>query len=209
VTTSGRAPTARGNGPGSVARALLLAGVVVAAIASAGQAGTAATRSQATTTSGSGLILSGSAAGLYPGANVTLGITVQNAMPLHVIVNTATVTVFDANGGCVAANLSAKGSVGSIGVAPNASATIPVMLHLADSAPDACQAAAFPLQFSVTGLVDPPGGDPLTNSGGLLAMTGVGQGTALLLLFGLGALTIGVMVLVGIRRPRRREPARR
>jgi len=155
------------------------------------------------------LTLAGSASGLFPGASITLVITVQNPLPYSVTVNTADVTVQDANAGCLAANLSAQGFIGSTNIASNAEAGIPVTLHLMATAPDACQAATFPLEFSATGVAGPASGPTSADPLGSLPFTGIGGGTLALTLFGLSALTIGILTLIVRSRLPRREPCQR
>jgi len=178
---------------------LVLVVVAVATVSGAvlGSSGIAAA-------AGPDFTLSGSVDGLYPGSTVELAVVVQNPQPFRLEVNTADVSVGDASSACNAANLVAQGFAGSVEVNPNATAAVPVELHLLDTAPDSCQGAAFPLTFRATGLLDAPSPSP-AGPFGMLPFTGLGSATSLLAAGGLCLLLVGLALLSGSHARRRRR----
>ncbi len=145
------------------------------------------------------LKLSASIVGLYPGADLDRAVTVHNPLDGAISVRSASVVVGDASSGCTAANLRAEPFAGDVAVAAHGTGTIPVRLHMAGSAPDACQGATFPLTFTATG--SPLGatpGDPVNGSGHGFAFTGAEPRP--LVVIGVGALGTGVVLLARRRR---------
>jgi hypothetical protein len=89
--------------------------------------------------------------GLYPNGTVTAPVQVDNPQSRLLRVLSATATVGDASAACPGSNLSAAPFVGSIAVAPHSVGIVPVDVHMAATAPDACQGATFPLTLRAVG----------------------------------------------------------
>jgi hypothetical protein len=89
--------------------------------------------------------------GLYPNGTVTAPVRVDNPQSRPLRVLSASVTIGDASAACPASNLSAESFVGSIPVAPHSDGIVPVKVHMAATAPDACQRATFPLTLHAVG----------------------------------------------------------
>ena len=93
-------------------------------------------------------LISGSVGRLYPGATARLILTVLN--PQHFAIDvTSIATAVDSPGpGCTASNLTVAPFSGHLTVAPMGFAHVAVTIGLSHSAPDACQAAIFPLHYT-------------------------------------------------------------
>jgi LPXTG-motif cell wall-anchored protein len=137
--------------------------------------------------------------GLYPGADVSVPVSVHNPARYQLAVHTAQVRVGDANPGCTATNLEATSYSGDVVAPPRRDTAIPIRMHMLTTAPDACQGATFPLSFTATG--SPVGVNPDDGSGGF-AFTGADS--LLTTLVGIGALVAG-LALIGVRRRRPSE----
>jgi len=140
--------------------------------------------------------LSTTYSGLYPGADVTVPVTVHNPLSYDLAVHTADVTVGDAGPGCPAANLVAGSYSGDVVAAAHRDATIPIRMQMPNTAPDACQGATFPLVFTASG--GPADGGADTGPGGGFAFTGAASLTGAAI--GAVALLAGIMLLVTRRR---------
>jgi hypothetical protein len=92
--------------------------------------------------------ISGSVAGLYPGAQLPLVLTVTNPEHFAIVVSSLSVTVGAAMPGCGAANLTATSFARSLHVPALGTAAVSVQVTLAHSAPNACQGAVFPLHYT-------------------------------------------------------------
>jgi hypothetical protein len=92
--------------------------------------------------------LSGSIADLVPGHQRTLLVQLTNPNPFTVSVNQLTVTASAASTNCGVANLTISPLPAPVLVEGYASGVAGVPVMLTDTAPDACQGAAFPLTFS-------------------------------------------------------------
>jgi hypothetical protein len=143
--------------------------------------------------------LTSSVTGLYPGADIQVPVQVHNPMPFDVAVHSADVRVGDASAACPATYLRASSFSGDVVAAAHDDATIPIRMRMLASSPDACQGATFSLTFTAAGT---PVGSSGDGAGGF-AFTGADAlGTTLL---GVGALTVGTLLVVGRRRPRAPE----
>jgi LPXTG-motif cell wall-anchored protein len=140
-------------------------------------------------------VLSASLSGLYPNVDADFPVSVTNPRDFAIAVQSATVTIGDASPSCTSTYLAARSFSGDVVVPAHGSATFPVHLHMAGSAPDACQGATFPLTFTATG--SPVGttraADRVTGSGHGFAFTGADSIT--LGAIGLGAVGIGLVLL--------------
>jgi hypothetical protein len=146
--------------------------------------------------------LTASYSGLYPGADVTVPVTVHNSLSYDLAVHTAAVTVGDAGPGCPAANLVAGSFAGDVVATAHHDATIPIRMQMPSSAPNGCQGATFPLTFTATGA--PANGVPGDASGRGFAFTGAASlGTTAI---GAAALVAGLLLL-GLRRRATAEEA--
>jgi hypothetical protein len=110
-----------------------------------GTAGAPAATSAATAGS---FRISGSVAGLYPGAQLPLVLTVTNPERFAIVVSSLSVAVGPAMPGCGAANLTATSFAGRLHVPALGTAAVSVQVTLAHSAPNACQGAVFPLHYT-------------------------------------------------------------
>lgn len=164
-----RSPGAAAIGPRGAVRALRASGLLVTAALVAfvaivwqhGQAasgdtyvlsgnGTAGPSSQPVTNAAAatGFRISGSVAGLYPGAHLPLALKVTNPQHFAIVVTTISVSAGNAKPGCGAANLKATSFAGKLHVPAGGSAVVTVQVTLAHSAPNACQGAVFPLRYT-------------------------------------------------------------
>ena len=96
--------------------------------------------------------MAGNVEGLYPSdvATTTLTVTVNNPNSFALVVSNLTVTVGDASRGCGGSNVVVGAPGGSFSVAPRAAVVRALPVRLAKAAPDACQAASFPLTYTAT-----------------------------------------------------------
>jgi hypothetical protein len=165
---------------------------------------------QAQPAAASTFTLHAAVSGLYPNATMTASVTVDNPDSRVLRVMAAEVVVADASATCTAANLSAQPFTGSVRIPAHGAGAVPITLHMAASAPDACQGATFPLTLRATGeLVDRDlAGNPGGNSAGssssaphTMAFTGAGHALALVLI-ALTVLVIGIVCWVAARERR-------
>ena len=94
-----------------------------------------------------GFSISGELTGLYPGAILSLVLTVTNPQTFALKVTSITTTVGDASPVCPSSYLSVSSFNGPLQVAAEGHASATVVASMDHSAPDACQGAAFPLQY--------------------------------------------------------------
>ena len=139
--------------------------------------------------------LSGNFTGLYPDADLVVPVTVHNPQRYAVMVTTATIVIGDATAQCGAANLSADRFSGGIMLDAKASTTIPIRMHMAANAPDACQGVTFPLSFNASGDIVGPSA---TSSG--FAYTGFRPGSQFLGALGSMAFVLGLLIVATRRR---------
>jgi hypothetical protein len=92
--------------------------------------------------------IAGGVDGLYPGVTKPLTLTLTNPQHFAIVVASVTVSVQDASVGCSAANVAVTSFAGTVRVDAQASAHVTLQLGLRHQAPDACQAAVFPLRYS-------------------------------------------------------------
>jgi hypothetical protein len=134
------AAAASHHGSGAYADTLVLAGN--------GTAGTPAQPATTSTAARGSFGISGSVAGLYPGAQLPLVLTVSNPEHFAIVVTSLLVTVGDAAPGCTAANLTVTSFSGQVQVPASGSAAVVLEVTMAHSATDACQGAVFPLHYT-------------------------------------------------------------
>jgi len=126
--------------------------VLVGAGHSATAPGEAESRDGGTHTFG----ITGDVSGLYPGFRTQLVLTISNVDQFAISVQTLSVAVGDASRGCAAANLTVGAYTGgSFTVAGHGSARVALDVQMLHSAPDACEAVAFPLTYSGTAVKAP------------------------------------------------------
>jgi hypothetical protein len=92
--------------------------------------------------------IGGSVGGLYPGLAARLVLTVVNPQRYAIVVKSITTGVGTPKAGCGASNLTVGAFSGRLPVSARSSAEVSVRVTLVHSAPDACQGAVFPLQYS-------------------------------------------------------------
>ena len=152
--------------------------------------------------------LSATIVGLYPGADLDRAVTVHNPMPFAIAVRSASAVVGDASSTCPATNLHAAPFAGDVVVAAHATGTVPVRMHMAATASDACQGATFPLTFTAYGSPVPaatvPGAaDPGGAGAAGFAFTGTDPHP--LVVIGVGALCAGLVLVARRRRASGRD----
>lgn len=136
--------------------------------------------------------VSGEVSGLYPGIDTTLPARVHNPLDVTLrIVSLGAVTTAD-DPACPEDYLVVADATPDVVVAPGASATVPLGVHLDRVAPDACQGASFSLTFrgvAVDAAGEPAGATAAAPTGSLPF-----TGTAPLAIaaVGLGMVAIGV-----------------
>ena len=93
----------------------------------------------------------GNATGLYPGATLSVVLTVTNPQPFALEVTSITTTVGNASPVCPSSYLNVSSFNGPLHVAARGHASTTVHASMAHSAPDACEGAVFPLQYTGQG----------------------------------------------------------
>ncbi len=111
----------------------------------------------------------GEVGGLYPGLEATLDARIENTEPFPIRVTSVAVAVRDANPGCGAAFLHVDPMTTSIDLPAGAVDQVPIAVRMDHAAPDACQGAAFPLEF--TGTAIGPARDDLPFTGAHVTAT--------------------------------------
>jgi hypothetical protein len=146
-----------------------------------------------------GFSIAGEVDGLYPGANATLEARVTNPHPFVIRVISTSATVFDASPACPASMLEIGDSEAIVEVPPGGTGTVPLDVRMSRDAPDACQGATWPLEF--TGIAVG------TDTGGLPGTSMIEpHGPALLVAIG-AAVMVGALIAAGRDRRRRRARA--
>jgi hypothetical protein len=145
--------------------------------------------------------ISGKVDGLFPGANATLYARVTNPYPFTIRVVSTTATVHDASAACQASMLEIGDLTATVEISPGGEGTVPLDVRMDLAAPDACQGATWPLEFSGTAVGAAPSGLPGTS---VIGPTGV----AGLVAIGAVLVAVGLLALVRKRlhRPRRAAP---
>ncbi len=145
-------------------------------------------------------------AGLYPNATVTATVRVDNPQSEAITVQSAVVTVGDASPSCAALNLVAEPFSGNVTVPGSGTATLPIHIHMAATAPDACQGAAFPLRLAATGVVadgPPPARGASSAASSPLPFTG-SAAAIWFAAIALVAIAVGIVLVAIVRRASRR-----
>jgi hypothetical protein len=92
--------------------------------------------------------IAGKVAGLFPGNSRPLVVTVKNPYPFEIVVTSITTTVKQPSAACIGSNLGVGGFSGHLLVPAFGTAKTTVVAALAQSAPDACIGAIFPLTYN-------------------------------------------------------------
>ena len=92
--------------------------------------------------------IGGATGGLYPGDSKLLVLTVINPQHFAIRVTSIATTVGSAGPGCAAQNLTVAEFTGDLTVIALGSAQIAVPVTLKHAAPNACQGAVFPLDYT-------------------------------------------------------------
>jgi hypothetical protein len=148
--------------------------------------------------------ITGEVGGLYPGAETTLNAQVTNPQPFPIRVTSVAVRVRDASPGCPASMLEIRGSENAVEVPPGATRSVRLDVRMDRSAPDACQGATWPLEFTGTATGEEPttGASPSDPTGpGGFAYTGANLVLLFVVMVALAA--AGVLSLRQARRRRR------
>jgi hypothetical protein len=95
-------------------------------------------------------VVTGTVAGLYPGAQRPLILTVSNPNNFDIKITSLTVNVGNAAPGCNAANLQVSEFSGSVIVPKDGTTTTTLQATMARGAGDSCQGATFPLSYGGT-----------------------------------------------------------
>jgi hypothetical protein len=132
-----------------------------------------------------GYEIAGEIDGLYPGAQATLEAQVTNPHAFAIRVISTTVTVLDASPACPASMLEIGDSQATVEIPPGETRTVPLDVRMSLSAPNACQGATWPLQFTGTAvgtgasglpgtsMIDPRSLSALVIIGGALLAVGI------------------------------------
>jgi hypothetical protein len=97
--------------------------------------------------------IGGAVGGMYPGRSQPLKLFVYNPNKVAITVTSIATTVLNASTKCSAANLHVTGFSGNLAVPAGSLASTTVTAAMAHAAPDFCQGAVFPLQYSGQGQV--------------------------------------------------------
>ena len=173
---------------GGISRAGGVAACVIAALVLVGLSASSVHAQDAFT-------IAGEVDGLYPGADTTLNARVSNPHPFAIRVISTTVTVLDASPACPASMLQIGDSQASVVVPPGGSGTVPLDVQMSRGAPDACQGATWPLEFTGTAAGTPTSGLPETS---MLDPRGPVALVAMM-----AVLLVGVLIVGGRERRRR------
>jgi len=92
--------------------------------------------------------IAGAIKDLYPGSSATLTLTVRNLQRFTIVVTRLSTTVGSPAPGCHATNLTVATFSGQLTVRARASRQLSVPVTFSRAAPDACQGARFPLEYS-------------------------------------------------------------
>jgi len=144
-----------------------------------------------------GFEIAGEVDGLYPGAEATLEARVTNPHPFAILVTSTTASALDANPACPASMIEIGDLVAAVVIPPGGTGSVPLDVRMSAGAPDACQGATWPLEFTGTAVGTPTSGLPGTsvldprNPATLLAI---------------GAVLLVGAVIAGGRDRRRRRP---
>lgn len=92
--------------------------------------------------------IDGDVDGLYPGASSQLQLSVTNNEPFAIVVVSIMTSVSDATSTCPASNLAVGSFIGHLSLRAGEQAVTTVAAVLRHGAPDACQGATFPLQYT-------------------------------------------------------------
>ena len=95
--------------------------------------------------------ISGSMAGLFPGASLPLVLTVANPEPYKIVVTSITTTVGSPTTQCPGTLVTVTPFSGKQSVPAHGSVHVTVMASLAHAAPNACQGVTFPFVYSGLG----------------------------------------------------------
>jgi hypothetical protein len=94
-----------------------------------------------------GLLVTGSVKGLYPGAHRRLRLNVRNRLAARVRLTSLTVRVRDARWNCPAANLRVARFRGRLSLPAGKRRLLNLEVSMPKAAPDSCKGATFPLVF--------------------------------------------------------------
>jgi hypothetical protein len=132
-----------------LALAVTLMGAAIAYAADLGPlAGSGSDRSPAHAQRAAKVEIRGHVTGLYPGARKRMQLRVHNAYSRHVSLRDVRTRVLDASPGCAARHLSVRRNENPRRIPARRAIQVRVLVRLRMSAPDACQAARWPLRFS-------------------------------------------------------------
>ena len=92
--------------------------------------------------------ITGSIGGLYPGASLSLKLTVTNRESFRIVVTAMSTTVHDASPSCPAGMLTVGDFAGTLTVPASGTASVHVPVHLGHAAGNGCQSAVFPLTYA-------------------------------------------------------------
>ena len=153
-----------------------------------------------------GFVIAGEVDGLFPGAETTLDARLTNPHPFPIRVISTSVIVLDASPGCPASMLQIGDSQMTIVVPAGGTGTVPLHVRMSRSAPDACQGATWPLEFTGTAVGMAPGTPPDTSMGE--PWPSMPDPRSLAALFAIGAaITLAGLLVLGRDRRRRDERA--
>jgi hypothetical protein len=110
-----------------------------------------------------GFEIAGEVDGLYPGADATLEARVSNPHPFAIRVISTTASALDASPACPASMIEIGDLTAAVVIPPGGSGSVPLDVRLSAGAPDDCQGATWPLEFTGTAVGTPTSGLPGTS----------------------------------------------
>jgi hypothetical protein len=110
-----------------------------------------------------GFVIAGEVDGLFPGAETTLDARLTNPHPFPIRVISTSAIVLDASPGCPASMLQIGDSQMTVVVPAGGTGTVPLHVRMSRSAPDECQGATWPLEFTGTAVGTAPTAQPDTS----------------------------------------------
>ena len=90
----------------------------------------------------------GRVSGLVPGVRTTMNVRIRNPLPSAIEVSRIRARAGTATQGCLGRNVAIRGFRGTRRVPAGGRIRIPIRIRLRRTAPDACQAARFPVVFT-------------------------------------------------------------
>jgi hypothetical protein len=144
--------------------------------------------------------MTGEVDGLFPGVETVVQATVTNQQTFTIVVTALTVRALDSSTDCPGSLLQFGQLASTVGVSPGAATVVRIPVRLDVGAPDACQGATWPLEFSGTAVsVDSGAGGGGGGGGGGSILPPTGGTVGGIVAIAAGLVVVGHLAL----RPRR------